>query len=215
MLESGIEAQHPSGLALGELVTLGVGGRNDPEKALQGGLQFLQSLSLILLRSQRGIGEGSFQGEPEAGHRAASQEKQLFSIGLKAKPGNVPESAEAASSALLRGQPWRPSSSLNIPSASLCPYTCRHTDAGLGGWSRRFRPPLHLPKPHGLSSPGCSAVIRFCLSKRPAAHCFECITPKASSTAQAALTLPRVQSLAGVAVEFLRHSFPDMHFLLV
>lgn len=46
---------------------------------------------------------GSFQGEPEPGHRAASQEKQLFSIGLKVEPENVPESAEAASSTLLRG----------------------------------------------------------------------------------------------------------------
>lgn len=81
-------------------------------------LQSVSSLGHI-----EGEVRGLFQGEPEPGHRAASQEKQLFSIGLKVEPGNVPESAEAASSTLLRGQPWGSSNSPNSLSARLCPYT--------------------------------------------------------------------------------------------
>lgn len=112
-------------------------------------MAFSPSASLLLVPSPGHI-EGevrlSFQGEPEPGSGAASQEKQLFLIGLKVKPGNVLESAEAASSTLLRGQPWRPSSSPYIPSARLCPYSCRHRDSGQGGGAI---PPLetHSPTP--------------------------------------------------------------------
>lgn len=112
-------------------------------------MAFSPSASLLLVPSPGHI-EGevrrSFQEEPEPGLGAASQEKQLFSIGLKVKPGNVLESAEAASSTLLRGQPWGPSNSPYIPSARLCPYTCRHRESGQRGGAI---PPLqtHSPTP--------------------------------------------------------------------
>lgn len=96
-------------------------------------MAFSPSASLLLVPSPGHIeGEvrGSFQGEPEPGPWAASQGKQLFSIGLKVKPGDVLESAEAASSTLLRGQLWGPSNLPYIPSARLCPYTWRQRDPG-------------------------------------------------------------------------------------
>lgn len=74
-------------------------------------MAFSPSASLLLVPSPghtEGEVKGSFQEEPEPHHRAASQEKQLFPIALKVKSGNVLESAEAASSTLLRGQPRDP-----------------------------------------------------------------------------------------------------------
>lgn len=131
-------------------------------------MAFSPSASLLLVSSPGHIeGEvtGSFQGEPEPGVGAASQEKQLFSIGLKVKPGNVLESAEAASSTPLRGPtPGTQQFTLH----SLCPS--RDTQS---------YPTAHYRNPgvgFPLSPFSCSAAIR-----QSVRACPNCLPPTASS----------------------------------
>lgn len=144
-----------------------VGGRADlKKKALQGGLQPLSvSLISLLPGSHRGRGDRVIPGRAEPGLGAASQGKQLFSIGLKVKPGNVLESAEAASSTPLRGPtPGTQQFTLH----SLCPS--RDTQS---------YPTAHYRNPgvgFPLSPFSCSAAIR-----QSVRACPNCLPPTASS----------------------------------
>lgn len=88
----------------------------------QGGLQPL-GLSAVgpppQARQRQGVIPGRVRGRPQARQpRGAAVFNER--LGPEARPGNVPESAEAASPTLLRGQPWGPSTLPCTTSATGC-----------------------------------------------------------------------------------------------